>query len=101
VSSARAARLLFQLPQQSRIFKRLQPANQWGWNEVLLNNIGYLLNILAWQNTKDAAKKVPQKAPKQFVPEFMRDMEKERAINKDIAVHDIDDIKKMLAKPRK
>lgn len=61
----------------------------------------YLLSVLAWQNTKDAAKKHPTKAPRQFVPEFMRDMEKERAINKDIAVHDLDDIKRILAKRRK
>ncbi len=66
-----------------------------------MNQMLYLLNILAWQNTKDAAKKIPQKAPKQFVPEFMRDLQKERAINKDIAVHDLDDIKAILAKKRK
>ena len=101
MKSERAARLLFQLPQSSRIFKAQQPANNWGWQEVLLNNITYLLNIIAWQSTKDAAKKPPQNAPKPFVPEFMRDLERERAINKDVVAHDIDDIKALLAKPRK
>lgn len=100
MTSARAARLLFQLPQGARIFRKLQPANHWGWNEVLLNQISYLLNIIAWQSTKDAAKKHPTKAPKQFIPDFMRDMQPERAINKDVIAMDIDDVKAMLAKPR-
>ena len=63
--------------------------------------MSYLLNVIAWQSTKDAQKKYPTNAPKPFVPEFMRDLQKEREINKDIAAHDIDDIKLILAKKRK
>ena len=99
--SERAARLLFQLPQGARIYRKLQPANNWGWNEVLQNQMVYLLNVIAWQSTKDAQKKFPLKAPKPFVPEFMRNLEKERAINKDIEAHTVDDIKALLAMPRK
>lgn len=61
----------------------------------------YLLNVIAWQSTKDAQKKSPVKAPKPFVPDFMRDLEKERAINKDVVAMDIDDVAAMLSKPRK
>ena len=61
----------------------------------------YLLNVIAWQSTKDAAKKVPLNAPKPFMPEFMRNLQTEQKMNKDIEAHDIDDIKAILAKPRK
>ena len=100
VPSVRAARLLFQLPQRARIFKKLQPANNWGWDEVLANQMVYLLNVIAWQSTKDAQKKFPLKAPKPFVPDFMRDMEKSKEINKDIEAHDIDELNELLSRPR-
>ena len=60
----------------------------------------YLLNVIAWQSTKDAAKKVPTNVPKPFIPEFMRNMQTEHKMNKDIEAHDIDEIKAILAKKR-
>lgn len=60
----------------------------------------YLLNVIAWQSTKDAQKKHPLNAPKPFVPEFMRDLQLEQQMNKDIEAHDVDDIKLILAKKR-
>ena len=79
----------------------LQPANQWGWSEVLLNKLNYLTEVLAWQNTKDAQKRNPSKAPKPFVPDFMKNMEETRKINRDSVAQDVDSIKALLAKPRK
>jgi len=78
----------------------LQPANTWGWQEVLQNQMVYLLNVIAWQSTKDAARKIPINAPKPFIPEFMRSLQTEQQINKDIEAHDVDDIKSILAKKR-
>ena len=92
---------MFQLPRDSRLFVKLQPTNQWGWQEVLANQTNYLLSVLAWQNTKDAQKKFPQKAPKLFVPDFMIKAEETRALNRDSVVQDVDDIKALLARPRK
>lgn len=60
----------------------------------------YLLNVIAWQSTKDAQRKMPINAPKPFVPEFMRNLQTEQKINKDIEAHDVDDIKAILAKKR-
>jgi hypothetical protein len=79
----------------------LQPANQWGWSEVLLNKLNYLAEVLAWQNTKDAQKRAPRKAPKPFVPDFMKNVEETRKLNRDSVVQDVDNIKAILARPRK
>lgn len=98
---ARAARLLFQLPRQSRVYCKLHPANQWGWQEIFANKTNYLLEVLAWQKTKDAQKRVPTQAPKLFVPDFMKNMEATREINRDSVVQDVDNIKAILARPRR
>jgi hypothetical protein len=92
---------MFQLPRQGRLFVKLDPTNQWTWQEVLLNKLNFNVEVLAWQNTKDATKKPPQNQPKLFVPDFMRSIEGARAISKDAAVQDIDDVKAFLARPRK
>lgn len=79
----------------------MDPTNQWGWTEVLLNKLNYNAEILAWQNTKDATKKPPQNAPKLFVPDFMQAIEGARAMSKDAAPKKVDDLKAYLARPRK
>lgn len=78
----------------------LQPTNQWGWQEVLANKANYVLEVLAWQNTKDAQKRAPRKAPKPFVPDFMVNMEETRAINRDSVAQPVESIKEILARPR-
>lgn len=65
-----------------------------------MNQMTYLLNVIAWQSTKDAQRKTPINAPKPFVPDFMRNLQIEQKHNKDIEAHDIDDIKAILAKKR-
>lgn len=101
VPRQRAARLLFQLPQNCRTFCKIEPANQWGWNEILLNKATYALDILAWQNTQDATKKPPRNVPKPFMPDFMRNVDKTRAINKDTVLMDVDEMREFLSRPRK
>lgn len=97
VKPARAARLLFQLPRTCRVFLSIEPANQWGWSEVLLNKIEYALQVLAWQNTNEGVKKVKQtEKPVLFRPDFIKD----KAVDSDIERHDTDSIKELLAKPR-
>lgn len=66
-----------------------------------MNKAIFILEVLAWQNTKDAQRKAPRKQPKMYIPEFMRNMEETRAINRDSVAQDVDDIKAILAKPRK
>ena len=89
-----------QLPRDSRVMIALQPANNWGWPEVLMNKATYLLEVLAWQNTKDAQKKAPSKTPRPYVPDFMKNAEETRKINRDSVAQDVDSIKAILAKPR-
>lgn len=74
----------------------LQPAGQWGWQEVLLNKAVYFLEVLAWSKTKDAQKKNPSNPPKPFTPDFMV-IKKEKQESEAL---DIDELKKLLAKPR-
>lgn len=95
VEIERASRLLFQLPKKSRFMRLLQPANNWDWNEVLLNNISYYLQILAWQNTKDAQEEGERNAPTIYLPDFMKDAED------NTESMDIDELKAFLARERK
>ena len=67
----------------------------------MLNKIAYSLDILAWQNTQDATKKPPRNMPKPFMPDFMRNVDKTRAINKDVVALDVDDMRAFLSRPRR
>lgn len=92
---------MFQLPPKSRTITKLEPAAQWGWNEILANKANYLLEILAWQNTEDAGKKNPRRKPEPFVPDFIQRATKEVKKKNKPTAKDIDEIKDILAQPRK
>lgn len=100
VKPARAARLLFQLPRNSRVYVALSPSNQWGWDEILASKSNYLLETLVWMKTKDAQKKAPRNRPKPFVPEFMKLPVEPSPINNGAEAHYAEDISAILAKPR-
>lgn len=100
VKTAKAARLMFQLPRSCRVFTVLHPAVQWGWGEVLTNKMVFLLETLVWMKTKDAQKKMPQNKPKFYVPDFMQAPPEESAINAGKEVHTTDDIRDILSRPR-
>lgn len=100
VPPPRASRLLFQLPQQSRTFKAIEPGNNWTWNEVLLNKAAYLIETLVWQNSKDAQKKAPRNKPKPFIPDFMQKQSKQPKNNKGMVVAETSEIKDLLSRPR-
>lgn len=87
---------MYQLPMKSRLFNKLYPETQWGWDEILANNTNYLLEMLLWAKTEDATKKVPQHRPEPFVPDFMPKKKKE----KESVAMDIDDIEAYLTRPR-
>lgn len=88
---------MFQLPRDCRLFMKLQPAVQWGWNEVLQNKISYLLELLLWQNSpRKKGKRNPPK-PKPWQPDFMKTPSE---ISKEAEVHTVDEIKDILARPR-
>lgn len=87
-----------QLPRNCRTFIAIAPIAQWGWSEIFANKMVHLLEVLAWQKTKDAQKKVPQNKPKPFIPDFMRS---HMATNEEVEARPIDDMREILAKPRK
>lgn len=101
VKPERAARLMFQLPTKSRLFNKLAPSTQWGWDEIFANKANYLLETIVWQNATPSKKgdkaKHKRNKPKIFMPEFMK---QPSAINGDIEKYSTDDIRNILAKPR-
>lgn len=99
VLPSRAARLLFQLPNESRVKREVEPANHWGWSEMLLNKITHILEVLAWQNTQDAADGRTATAPVLYTPPFLKAMTK-LALDPDQELHTTDEIKDILARPR-
>lgn len=69
----------------------------------MANRTNYLLELLVWQNGYNPKKKAEHMAmkPKPFVPEFMVDRTKKTEANKDIEAHTVDDIRAILARPRR
>lgn len=91
------------LPRECRTFAALNPAAQWGWQEMFLNKVTYLLELKLWQDTPVAASKKAShnaKKPKPFVPEFMKQQQPESAINEGIDRMSVDDVKSWLSVPR-
>lgn len=84
-----------------RTFSKIQPANQWGWSEVLANKTNYLLELLLWQNsaTKNKAQHKRNK-PKPFMPDFLKAIQPPGEINKDAEAMTTDDVKSWLSAPR-
>lgn len=80
--------------------RQLHPINNWDWTHILLNRIGYWVEVLAWQKTKDGQKKTPQNPPKPYKPPFMLSDEERAAINGENEAHTLDDIKSILARSR-
>lgn len=87
------------MPEDARVNRKLAPANEWSWNEVLLNRIEYALRILAWQNSKDAQEKNPKHYPEMFRPPFIPAPPKPKK-NSEQAAMDIDELKAFLSRPR-
>lgn len=98
--------MLYQLPRTSRVFKKIEPATEWGYEEIFLNKVVHLLETIVWQNstpTKKAeqAKHKAQK-PELFTPEFMKkhNTPADVGIKKDTVATDVDTVKELLARPR-
>ncbi len=96
---------MWQLPRESRVFNKLQPQTQWGWQEVFLNKIVFYLETIAWQNAtpSEKGKKAHHKSlqPKLFVPDFMPQQPGSGDVNKGLVAADTDTIKDLLARKRK
>lgn len=70
-------------------------------SDLLLNKAAYFLEVLAWQNSKDASEKPPKNVPIYHQLPGMEEQKKkkEEDPNKEIAM-DIDDLKAFLSRPR-
>lgn len=105
IDRRRAARLLFQLPRECRVYTAINPAAQWGWNETFANRMNYLLEIIIWQNATPQKKgqmaQHKQRKPKLFMPDFMkRQAAQQSGKGKDTPAMTVDDVKSILALPR-
>lgn len=80
--------------------RALQPANHWGWNEMLLNKIAYLAEVLAWQNTEDAHQGRQDTAPKMYTPPFIEGALSARALDPNQVTRSTDEIRDILSRPR-
>lgn len=74
----------------------IAPSNEWGWNEILLNQANHNLEVLIWSKTEDALKK--RNYPKPFVPPFMEPLLK-KGDPEQVAMS-VDELKEYLTKPR-
>ena len=85
------------------MFKKIEPATEWGYSEIFMNKMVWLLETLVWQKAFDPKKKAAHLAakPKLFTPEFMQKAMANEGIKKDTQAADIDTIKDLLSKPRK
>lgn len=85
------------------MFKRVQPATEWGYQDIFMNKMVWLLETLVWQKAYDPKKKSQHLAnkPKLYVPEFMRKAMDAEGIQKDTVSLDVDEVKELLARPRK
>lgn len=102
VEPARAARLLFQLPRDCRVFVAISPPNQWGWSEVFANKLTYLMELMLWQNSYNGKNKSKHKnnKPKPFIPEFMKPPKELSNLRSEVESHTVDDIRSILEMPR-
>lgn len=79
--------------------RKLSPANEWSWNELLLNKVEHALRVLIWQNSADGHEKNPKHYPEVWTPDFIPKPEKPKR-NPDEETMDIDQLKAFLSKPR-
>lgn len=93
---------MFQLPRDCRVYRKIQPAAEWGYSEVFQNKMVFLLETLIWQKAFDPKKKAAHMAakPKLYVPEFMKKKQGKDGIAKDTVALPVDEVKAILARPR-
>ena len=100
VPASRAARLMFQLPRKSRLFRKLYPEGQYDEMDMVAIAQMNSLSFLAWTKTKAAAKK-GAKPPKPYLPPAIEKAQKKANLaKKDVKVMSVDDVKALLARPR-
>lgn len=105
----RAARLLWQLPKESRFLNAIDPMAAWDWSDLFLMQMNQSLRQLVWSKTKDA--QVPKNAPELVAPQFIlnaireaekkKDQAKTRQLTPDARIMTIDELDAYLKKPRR
>lgn len=102
IKNSRASRLMFQLPHNSRTFKKINPASEWGWKELYLAKAVDGINTLIWMNSKDAKNK--SKRPKTVIPDsIMKEFKKANSNNSATSQNNmtVEDMKAYLNRPRR
>lgn len=92
-----------QLPKNCRLFRAINPAAEWSWNEIYLADLVDTMHTWLWMNSKDGKNR--SKRPKTVVPNYITRASKKaqgennRAKTGQVSM-DIDDIKNLLERRR-
>lgn len=80
----RYARLLINLPEESRFIRKISPFQDWNWDKEIQSQILHTLDIIAVQYANSHRKKgsVAIKIPQQIQPEYVKKAKKDATSNK-------------------
>ena len=87
------------MPEESRIMRKLTPANEWSWNEILLNKIEHAVRVLIWQNSADGHQEHPKYYPETWLPDFFPKPKKPKKNTEEVGMS-VDELKEFLSRPR-
>ena len=99
VQNDRVRRLTYQLPAESRIMIKLQPANEWNYDRLLLSKIEYSIERVYYSLFSSKENKLPK--PELFMPPEIKELiAKQKAEEKKQILYEIDNINEFLSRPR-
>ena len=106
VDKERASRLACQLPRQSRVLIAMDQANLWSNSDIELIQIANGIETIKWQLANQGRKKGRTSPPKPYIPDELEALAKRAQREKttksqDLEPHTIDEMKQILARPRK
>ena len=106
VDKERASRLACQLPRQSRVLIAMDQANLWSNSDIELIQIANGIETIKWQLSNQGSRRRRTSPPKPYIPEELRTLAKRAQREKttksqDLEPHTIDEMKQILARPRK
>lgn len=106
VDKERASRLACQLPRQSRVLVAIDQANLWSNGDIELIQIANGIETIKWQLANQGRKKGRTSPPKPYIPDELETLAKrvrreKTAKSQDLEPHTIDEMKRILARPRK
>lgn len=106
IDKERASRLACQLPRQSRVLVAMDQSNLWSNGDIELIQIANGIETIKWQLANQGRKKGRTSPPKPYIPDELKTLAKrvqreKTAKSQDLEPHTIDEMKRILARPRR